>query len=401
MPPEGIVFVVVLGFVAICSVLRNVNMLVVVSGMMLVALLLCWRVSRYAVRNVEAKRLIPNRIHVGQLTSIQWRAMNQGSYTAFRLKVVDGIRQVESRIGAPRISKKNRNLRNDGIAIFDSLLAGEHSFASYKILFAERGIYEFGPATVESQFPLALIRSWFRTRQIENIYVAPQLGVLAKNWDRIFAINNQGSTSRSNFEGIQEEEFFAIREWRSGDNLRKIHWRSSAKHRQPMVKQFDRVTEQHRAIVIDLHVDPNSSENYLQQNSNSEKALGFAATVLSHWSDGGKGSLHFAISGTEQRVFSSVRHLEFTKQCMQSLAIAKSNYGDKLGVAVARLLNSISNDVPCLIVSTRSFEEGSKDLERELHGRIRWLTIGTGEFDQIYSVENRPVEFSPEVLELA
>jgi len=74
--PQGMVFVVILAFVTVCAVLRNVNLLVIVSGTMSAVLLVCWRWSRKLLRGSIVRRLVPAEIHAGENTAIQWEGEN-------------------------------------------------------------------------------------------------------------------------------------------------------------------------------------------------------------------------------------------------------------------------------------------------------------------------------------
>ena len=75
--PEGWIFLVILVFVTVGAILRNVNLLVIMSGMMFAPLLLSWRIGSHLVRHAEASRLLPNRIHVGRITNVQWMIRNR------------------------------------------------------------------------------------------------------------------------------------------------------------------------------------------------------------------------------------------------------------------------------------------------------------------------------------
>ena len=69
--PEGWIFLVILVFVTVGAILRNVNLLVIMSGMMFAPLMMGWRIGSHMVRHAEARRLVPQRIHVGKLVNFQ------------------------------------------------------------------------------------------------------------------------------------------------------------------------------------------------------------------------------------------------------------------------------------------------------------------------------------------
>ena len=63
------------------------------------------------------------------------------------------------------------------------------------------------------------------------------------------------NTSRANFSQTGGEDFFTLREYQQGDDLRKVHWPSSAKRDELMIRQLE-MPWQSRALVL---LDPRQS----------------------------------------------------------------------------------------------------------------------------------------------
>ncbi len=391
---EGLVFVVVLGFVAVCAILRNVNMLVVVSGMMFAPLLLCWRLSRHAVRQITVARVLPSRIHVGQPSNIQWSATNSSRLTAFNIRLNDTIHQTVSRNGRERSTRKRRDQISEGTVQFEKIPADETAYSSYRVRFAERGVYRLGPATVACQFPLPLVRCWFRARQVSEVHVAPRLVKLAPKWEQAIFSLATGMESPSRHRGPHEEEFFAIRKWRSGDNMRKIHWRSTAKYQQPMVRQFDGWNDRDLAIVLDLFADPNSIERSIDAVvADCEWILCCSATLVSRWSEAKIGNLTLAIAGEDTSVLSSRDQIDFVTAALQKLAIARTTSQPKIAGLTLYTLKVISRSSPVLVLSPRQ-RPVQLDLPPACDSRITWLSCREPEFKLLFSAADvdAPIE---------
>ena len=84
LTPEGWVFLVVLGFITVGAVLRNVNLLIIMAGMMYAALLLNWRASIRWLKSFTASRRLPKRLHAGEIASVQWSCENRFFGTAYQ-----------------------------------------------------------------------------------------------------------------------------------------------------------------------------------------------------------------------------------------------------------------------------------------------------------------------------
>ena len=75
----------------------------------------------------------------------------------------------------------------------------------------------------------------------------------------------------------RSEEFVALREYRHGDPLRHIHWRSWAKVGKPIVKEFEDEFFVRHALVLDTFTDEPRSEILEEAVS---VAASFACAVL-------------------------------------------------------------------------------------------------------------------------
>ena len=93
---EGWIFVVILVFVTVGAILRNVNLLVIMSGMMFAPLLLSWRIGSHLMRHTEADRLVQNRIHVGQIVNFQWMIRNRSRLPMWNFVVRDEMKCIVS-----------------------------------------------------------------------------------------------------------------------------------------------------------------------------------------------------------------------------------------------------------------------------------------------------------------
>ncbi len=145
-----------------------------------------------------------------------------------------------------------------------------------RVLCTQRGMFRLQDAGVASAYPLGL--ATMRRR-----WVVEPVGITVH--PRIYpgaAFSLPASSTRSSVElerpapSLGQELFREVREYRRGDNPRHIHWRSSARHGELVVKQFDAVTTSETWIVLDL--DPASHAGQGQDHS-FERAIEIAASI--------------------------------------------------------------------------------------------------------------------------
>src|SRR6185437_3884778 len=77
---------------------------------------------------------------------------------------------------------------------------------------------------------------------------------------------------------LGQELFREVRDYRSGDNPRHIHWRSSAHHGRLIVKQFDAIATSETWIVLDLDSQVHAGTG---ERHSLEYAVELAATIAS------------------------------------------------------------------------------------------------------------------------
>lgn len=140
-----------------------------------------------------------------------------------------------------------------------------------------RGRYELGSLTLRALDPLGIVAGALidEARGAHVVLVAPPIfewthfsGVLARRLQP-GGIPLASSTSDS-------LELIGTREWRPGDRLRNVHWRSFAKRGVPIVKEFQEEFFPRVAIVIDTHLPERPSP---EERAAFEAALSVAGSI--------------------------------------------------------------------------------------------------------------------------
>ena len=133
----------------------------------------------------------------------------------------------------------------------------------------------WGPGKVSSSFP---VRDWSEPRS--ELPSSTQLSFLrgpfslTDKWRRLAKEATGGIDSRQTIRSTGGGEFHRIREWHTGDQPRAIHWRSSAKRGDLMVKEFERDEQRKLCLMLDLW-RPDGDNIEIQ-----ELAVRFMATAL-------------------------------------------------------------------------------------------------------------------------
>src|SRR5690606_14888679 len=110
-----------------------------------------------------------------------------------------------------------------------------------------------------------------------DLIVYPRLGTLMPQWRQLGMPTETGSRKARPKQGVVEGPFYGQRDWRPGDSRRWIHWRSSARRNELVVRQFEQQQNQDLTLVVELWRPTGASAEELER---VETAISFAATVV-------------------------------------------------------------------------------------------------------------------------
>ncbi|GAA4687984.1 DUF58 domain-containing protein [Nocardioides nanhaiensis] len=135
----------------------------------------------------------------------------------------------------------------------------------------ERGVRRVGPATTRRTDPLGLVVRRMPLAAAVELYVRP----------RMIGVEHLGPGFVRDLEGTPSDEismsdlsFHALREYVRGDDLRHVHWRSSARVGQLHVRQYHDTRRSHGVVLVDDTAAAFGGPREL------ELALSVAASVL-------------------------------------------------------------------------------------------------------------------------
>lgn len=202
----------------------------------------------------------------------------------------------------------------------------------YSLTPHRRGRYEIGPASIAVVDPFGLAQ--IRTRAVgsSSLMVYPSIEKLALPRD-LGERRSVTSAALRNPTGASGEDFYTLREYTQGDDLRKVHWPSTAKRGRFMIRQEETPWHTKATIVLD---DRRGAHAASAGFASFERAVEVAASFVSLYHLSGYG---FRLSGAYEQGPGSGRGTAHHHACLDMLATIRPHEGptgsDKL---VARLL---------------------------------------------------------------
>jgi uncharacterized protein (DUF58 family) len=145
-----------------------------------------------------------------------------------------------------------------------------------------RGRYPVGPLTARVVDPFGLAETRTVIAGTEDVLVYPRVERLAAGGPPAERAGSGPSAASRLAPG--GEEFYAVREYESGDDLRKIHWRSVARTGRLMIRQEEARLYPRATVLLDARASRHRGHGH---DSSFEWTVSAAASVL--WHLGGLG----------------------------------------------------------------------------------------------------------------
>ena len=143
----------------------------------------------------------------------------------------------------------------------------------FEIPTQRRGVIAVGPVSSVRSDPLRLLQRVQKWSEAVDLYVHPVTVPLAGS-STGFIRDIEGVTTQDL--SSNDVSFHALREYQPGDDRRAIHWRTTARVGQLMVRQFEETRRAHLLIVL-----PTSLEDYSDEQE-MESAISVAASLARH-----------------------------------------------------------------------------------------------------------------------
>lgn len=132
------------------------------------------------------------------------------------------------------------------------LRPGAHYGETVTIPTLRRGIIDIGPVTTLRTDPIGLLRREHAQAKVHRLYVHPRT-VSVPSTSAGFVRDLEGNPTNRIVDS--DMSFHAIREYAPGDSQRSIHWKSTAKTGQLMVRQYEESRRSRLVVALSVHSD--------------------------------------------------------------------------------------------------------------------------------------------------
>jgi len=220
----------------------------------------------------------------------------------------------------------------------------------------QRGPLRLTGAAVARSDPLGLFRAFVRVPRAETVLILPKRYVLPAIPLPGTRQYQQGGVTMASAIG-QSDEFVSLRDYRPGDPLRNIHWRSWARTGRPIVKEFQDEFFVRHALILDTFAS-------LEQSVAFEEAVAiaasFACTIATQES-----LLDLMFVGPQAVCFTTGRGVGHAEQALEILASVRP-CREKPFRALQDLIGQHAGNVCGCICVLLGWDEPRRELVRQL-----------------------------------
>ncbi|HEY6532817.1 MAG TPA: DUF58 domain-containing protein [Acidimicrobiales bacterium] len=206
--------------------------------------------------DVSVHRVLhPPKVHAGSSSRVDLTVSNRGRRSSPVLSVRD---QVSGTRGAS--------------LLVGPLRAGAEVRAAYRFSTARRGIVTVGPLQVELTDPFGMARLRLPAAGVSELVVYPEIEPLvalplSSGNDPLAGAEHPNSLGRNG------EDFYALRAYVVGDDLRRVHWAATARHDELMVRQDELPWQGRTTVILDDRRAVHSAATF-------ERAVSAAASIV-------------------------------------------------------------------------------------------------------------------------
>jgi uncharacterized protein (DUF58 family) len=161
--------------------------------------------------------------------------------------------------------------------VLERLGAAMASSVAYTVRADVRGRYPVGPLVIRLTDPFGLCEMTRSFPSVDKLTVIPQVTALPAV--RLAGEYAGAGESRARSVAVHGEDDAATREYRRGDDLRRVHWRSTARTGSLMVRREEQPWESRATIVLDTRLAAHQGDG---PSASFEWAVNATASIAVH-----------------------------------------------------------------------------------------------------------------------
>ncbi|MFH1677993.1 MAG: DUF58 domain-containing protein [Candidatus Omnitrophota bacterium] len=344
---RGKLLLIILGICLIIAWYTQFGLIYLICALLSGILLSSFIFFKITLINVNCLRQIPNAAYEDETVKVKIILENRSIFTNYFICLMDHFpadlpEKQEKKILIPTLPRRR-------------IIEWDYEGKCFK-----RGAYWVGPFTLIGSDPLGLFKKYKIINVSSKLTVYPQLFNIHYLPPFTKGIVTPRYGTRTSRRSGEYEEFYGIREYRQEDGLRKIHWPSSAKHNELIVRHFEQSSLHSITIALDLKKENNLGAG---KETTLEYSVKIAASFAKYFLD--QGSVVQLLGYGDKLIMSALGHdPSHFFSILELLARMESNGYYSLGEALTMLNPFIPHASTLVVIRLDKDLEAAKASEQ-------------------------------------
>jgi len=335
LPREGRLWLLATFLLLITGLLKGINLLILLSYLLLAIWIVNWQMARIDYRRVSGRRMPSGPIFAGAAVDFEVEITVQTG-GVMRGLAVDCLSDQDQRVWMVLRMQQGQNVR-----------------IRWQRVFAQRGRHQLGALRSIARFPFGLYSRSQELAPATECIVLPRIGALngemLRHWLNRAGKGDGRQRRRKLQRALLGAEIHGLRDYRPGDSLRWIHWRSSARRGQLLVCEFEENPSTDLILIVEPWLPARPSD---AERARLEALMSMAATICREWCRDLTNRLTLIVVTPTVACLQSSTGPEFALRALEALAVSEGHPGKPSGKWLDQLPH-FSQAAPVLALSSR------------------------------------------------
>jgi uncharacterized protein (DUF58 family) len=236
----GVVYVAMMLFMGLAAINSQANLLFGMFGLMIGILLVSGIISRLVLKRLQIRRSFPENGAVGHPLTLVYQITNAKRFWPSLSVSVAELDGVEAFTTQPQ-------------AYMLHVAPGMTAAVPAIVIPKRRGLHELGEYQVSTSFPFGFVKRAITERRKDVILIYPPAARVDSKLLGMCRSNDlTGESARPSPGG--SDEFYGVKEFRTGDNPRWIYWRRSARSGTLVSKEMAQMSPPRVLLLVDTYL---------------------------------------------------------------------------------------------------------------------------------------------------
>jgi uncharacterized protein (DUF58 family) len=259
----GLIYCSMMMFMGLAAINSQANLLFGVFGLMIGILLVTLAINWLVPRRLIVSRTLPENGVVGEPLAISYEVANEKTFWPTLSVTIAELDGVEAFAKQPH-------------AYLLHVAAKTTATVPAELIPKRRGLHQLDRFQISTSFPFGFIKRALERGRSDTLLVYPPIGHVSSKLLTLFqSAERSGSSMRPRRGGM--DEFYGLKEFRTGENPRYIYWRRSAHTGTLVSKEMTHVSPPRLLLLVNTYVGPDRDA---KRQADVERVIAMAASII-------------------------------------------------------------------------------------------------------------------------